>query len=102
MSHFGQKLLYENGACRLFNVVMPGSATRRCKEYSSHVEGSLWRIGESTRVEKRKISLRMRGVCPAQLLRAYEEAEPAIRNLKPAALELRSEGKAKTQMAHHG
>ena len=42
--HTGQTYLYENGAFRLFNGVMPESVLQRRKEYESYVEGCLWRI----------------------------------------------------------
>ena len=46
-SHAGQTFLYENGAFRLFNGVMPESVIQRCKEYSAYVEGCLWCIEKS-------------------------------------------------------
>ena len=42
--HSGQTFLYENGAFRLFDGVMPESVIQRRKEYSAYVEGHLWRI----------------------------------------------------------
>ena len=43
-SHACQTYLYENGAFRLFNGVMPGHVLQRCKDYASYVEGCLWCI----------------------------------------------------------
>ena len=40
-SRFGHTFLYENGAFRLPNGVMPESETQKCKEYASYVVGSL-------------------------------------------------------------
>ena len=45
MSHFGQTFLYENGAFRLPNGVLPESVLQRFAEYASYVEGSLWCFG---------------------------------------------------------
>ena len=45
-SHGGQTYLFENGAFRLFNGVIPESVPQRCSEYASFVEGCLWLIDQ--------------------------------------------------------
>ena len=43
-SHGGQTYLFDNGAFRLFNGVIPESVLQRCSEFASYVEGCLWCI----------------------------------------------------------
>ena len=43
-SHEGQTCLFDNGAFRLFNGVVPESVLQRCAEFASYVEGCLWCI----------------------------------------------------------
>ena len=45
-SHRGQTFIYEDGAFRLFNGVVPEYMVSRCKEYAECVEGGMWCIGK--------------------------------------------------------
>ena len=49
-SHGGQPYLFDNGAFRLFNGVMPESVLQRCSEFASYVEGCLWCVDKKCAV----------------------------------------------------
>ena len=49
-SHGGQTYLFDNGAFRLFNGVIPESVLQRCSEFASYVEGCLWCIDKKCAV----------------------------------------------------
>ena len=53
-SHGGQTYLFENGAFRLFNGVIPESVLQRCAEFASFVEGCLWFIDQKCPAREEK------------------------------------------------